>query len=474
MANITAIGVGYRREQLTEEARRALLGTPILLHTRRCGLAEWLEEMGMEYDSLDALYEDAQDFDDHADMAARAVLAAAKREDVAYAVFDVRDRSVQRLLELSEVPVRVIAGPPVEEGLWAYARGATDCVEASDWEESLFRADRNAMIREIDTRELAGEIKLRLMDCYPEECPIYVRMPEGEIERTTLDNLDRLARYDHRVSALVPAERELTALSRYGFDDFYRVIRRLRGPGGCPWDRKQTHETLRTNLIEEAYEAIDAIDRGDMDALYDELGDVLLQVALHAEIAREHGDFTIGDIITAIAHKMISRHVHVFSTARADTPDEVLSLWQEIKKKERHQQSQSEVLRAVTKSLPALMRAEKVQKRAGDVGFDWSDAREAFFKIPEEAEELRRAIESGKDKDIEGEAGDLLFATVNVIRLLKLDPELLLGRATDKFIARFQRMEDLMRAEGKDFSDMDLAAMDAYWNRVKLSEKDGI
>ncbi|NLD59521.1 MAG: nucleoside triphosphate pyrophosphohydrolase [Clostridiales bacterium] len=470
MAQITVIGVGFRRGQLTEEAQRALKGPgAVVLHTERCGLTEWLRENGVPYEALDALYEDAEDFDRHAEMAARAVLERAGAEPVRYAVFDVRDRSVAKLIELSDAPVGVIAGPPIEEGLWAYAGGATDCFEASDWENFTLHADRNAMVRELATRELASEVKLKLMDCYPTECLIHVRSGDGEMQKTSLVNLDRLPYYDHRVSILVPAERELTALERYGFDDFDRVIRRLRSPDGCPWDRKQTHRSLRTNLVEEAYEAVDAIDRGDTEALYDELGDVLLQIVLHAEIARQHGEFAIGDVITAIAHKMISRHPHVFSTASADTPDQVLSLWQKLKKKERHQDTQAEVLKSVTKSLPALMRAEKVQKRAADVGFDWKDAEECFFKISEEADELREAME--RHGDVEGEAGDLLFAAVNVIRLLKLDPELLLNRATDKFIARFEAMEELILRDGKALAGMALAEMDAYWNRVKLSEK---
>ena len=468
MSQIIVIGCGFRREQLTLEAVDALQSADkVLLHTGQCGLAEYLREKGMPYETLDALYERAEDFDEHALLAARAVAAAAQAGSVAYAVFDVRDVSVQELLWMG-LDVRIVAGPPVEEGLWAYAEGATDCWAASEWESWTLHADRNALVREVDTRELAAEVKLKLMDCYPEESPIYVRAGEGSITRTTLVELDRLSAYDHRLSLLVPAQRELTKLERYGFDELNRVIRILRAPGGCPWDRKQTHKTLRTNLVEEAYEAVDAIDREDMDALYDELGDVLLQIVLHAEIAREHGEFTIEDVTTAITHKMIFRHQHVFGSAKADTADEVLDLWQKVKKAERHQKTQAEVLRSVTRSLPALMRAEKVQKRAADVGFDWESAQAAFYKIGEEAEELSRAVESGSG--IEEEAGDLLFAVVNVLRLLKLDTEIALNRATDKFTARFSEMERAILADGKKLADMTLSEMDAYWDRVKLSE----
>lgn len=468
MSRIIVIGCGFRREQLTLEAVEAIEGADkVLLRTGRCGLRDHLVEKGVAFETLDALYERAEDFDELIRLTTQAVLDASRGGSVAYAVFDVRDVSVQALLKTG-ADVRVIAGPPAEEGLWAFAEGATDCWAASEWETWTLHADRNALIREVDTRELAAEVKLKLMDCYPEESEIYVRAGDGGVEKTSLVELDRLPAYDHRLSVLVPAQRELTKLERYGFDELNRVIHILRSPGGCPWDRKQTHETLRTNLVEEAYEAVDAIDREDMDALYDELGDVLLQIVLHAEIAREHGDFTIGDVTTAITHKMIFRHQHVFGSAKADTADEVLDLWQKVKKAERHQQTQAEVLRSVTRSLPALMRAEKVQKRAADVGFDWENARAAFYKISEEAEELSRAVEDGGG--VEEEAGDLLFAVVNVLRLLKLDPEIALNRATDKFTARFAEMERLILADGKSLAEMTLADMDAYWDRVKLSE----
>ena len=468
MSRIIVIGCGFRREQLTLEAVEAIEGADkVLLRTGRCGLRDHLVEKGVAFETLDALYERAEDFDELIRLTTQAVLDASREGSVAYAVFDVRDVSVQALLKTG-ADVRVIAGPPAEEGLWAFAEGATDCWAASEWETWTLHADRNALIREVDTRELAAEVKLKLMDCYPEESEIYVRAGDGGVEKTSLVELDRLPAYDHRLSVLVPAQRELTKLERYGFDELNRVIHILRSPGGCPWDRKQTHETLRTNLVEEAYEAVDAIDREDMDALYDELGDVLLQIVLHAEIAREHGDFTIGDVTTAITHKMIFRHQHVFGSARADTADEVLDLWQKVKKAERHQKTQAEVLRSVTRSLPALMRAEKVQKRAADVGFDWENARAAFYKIGEEAEELSRAVEDGGG--VEEEAGDLLFAVVNVLRLLKLDPEIALNRATDKFTARFAEMERLILADGKSLAEMTLADMDAYWDRVKLSE----
>ena len=397
----------------------------------------------------------------------QAVLDAAQAGSVAYAVFDVRDVSAQALCEMG-ADVRVIAGPPLEEAFGPMPRARRTAGRPRNGESWTLHADRNALVRELDTRELAAEVKLKLMDCYPEESPIYVHAGDGGVTKTTLVELDRLSLTTTASACSCRRSGNLRKLERYDFDELNRVIRILRAPGGCPWDRKQTHKTLRTNLVEEAYEAVDAIDREDMDALYDELGDVLLQIVLHAEIAREHGEFTIEDVTTAITHKMIFRHQHVFGSAKADTADEVLDLWQKVKKAERHQKTQAEVLRSVTRSLPALMRAEKVQKRAADVGFDWESAQAAFFKIGEEAEELSAPWKAAAG--IEEEAGDLLFAVVNVLRLLKLDPEIALNRATDKFTARFAEMERAILADGKKLADMTLSEMDAYWDRVKLSE----
>ena len=363
MGKITIVGVGFAEGQLTQGAEEALLsGAKVILHTDHCPCADWLKEKNIVFSSLDSLYEDSEDFDEHAEDAAQEIFSAAEDGDVVYAVLDVRDRSVGEILR--HAPAQVIPGPPVEDALFACAEGPTLLLEASDWEDFRLQAAQNTIVRELDNRELASEVKLKLMDCYPEEMLVYVRLPEGGIAQTELYNLDRLEQYDHRTAVLVPACKDPVKLERFGFEDLMRIVERLRAPGGCPWDRRQTHETLRSDLIEEAYEVAEAIDNGDEGALLEELGDILFGVVLHTEIARAHGEFEMQDVTSEISEKMIRRHPHVFAGAKAPQMDEISGRWQEIKRQEYDQTSRAQSMRAVAKALPALVRAEKVLKRA--------------------------------------------------------------------------------------------------------------
>ena len=368
MGNITVVGTGWTKDQLTLGAIEALeSGKHIILHTDHSGCGEWLREKGVAYASLDNLYEDCEDFDEHIEAAVEAVLEAAEDQDVVYGVLDVRDRSVSALMADAADRMSIIAGPSAEGALLAYVDGAALTLEASDWEDFRLYAGENCIIRELDNRELAAEVKLRLMEVYPEECNVWF-MAAGKLPvEIPLYDLDRMDEFDHRTCVLVPAQGDLMKLERYGFDHLNSIIQKLCGPGGCPWDRAQTHETLRTCMLEEAYEVMEAIEEDDPDHLYDELGDMLLQIVLHAEIARRHGEFDISDVTTAISEKMIHRHTHIFGNDRASNPDQVLDLWNKNKKADRGFTTQTEVLKSITKTLPALLRGVKVLKRAGDV-----------------------------------------------------------------------------------------------------------
>ena len=275
--------------------------------------------------------------------------------------------------------------------------------------------------------------------------------------------------------------------TQYNFDDLVGVMETLLAPDGCPWDRAQTHESLKRYLIEEAYEVLEAIDAGDSELLCEELGDVLLQIVFHANIAAQFG---IGDVINAVCKKMITRHPHVFGDVVATTPDEVVTNWEGIKRKEKGTTGHAQVLKHVPANLPALMRAYKVQQKARDAGFDWDGIGPVLDKVEEELAELRRAIaasEAGRgevdkgggaaggasDSDataVEDELGDLLFATVNLSRFAKIHPELALTASTEKFIRRFTAMEDIITGEGRALAGMTLAEMDVYWDKVKSTE----
>lgn len=256
----------------------------------------------------------------------------------------------------------------------------------------------------------------------------------------------------------------------YNVGDLAQIVAILRAPGGCPWDREQTHASIRPNMLEEAYEVCEAIDQNDPDHLKEELGDVLLQVALHAQMERETGSFTLDDVADGICKKLIFRHPHVFGDVHAENADQALDAWDAMKRVEKSQTTYTDTLRAVARALPALWRAEKVQKKAKKAGFDWPDAQGAVDKLSEEIGELRAAM-AGQG-DVTEELGDLLFACVNVARFLAVDPEQALTQATDKFTDRFARVEEKARAQGRDMKDMTLSQLDQLWEEAKRDLKD--
>ncbi len=261
----------------------------------------------------------------------------------------------------------------------------------------------------------------------------------------------------------------------YTFNDFMRIIRQLRSENGCPWDREQTHKSLRNCMIEEAYEVIEAINNSDTENLCEELGDILLQVALHTAIAEEQREFTIDAVIHGVSSKMIRRHPHVFGedgsigTKKDKMPDSdtVTVNWDEIKKQEKRQEKASEDILNVPKALPANIRAEKIQKKAAKAGFDFENYEQVLGKVYEELEELKKTKEIGDVKGIEEEFGDLMFSVVNLSRFLQLNAENSLTNATNKFINRFVGIERLAEQEGRRLSEMSVIELDALWGRVK-------
>lgn len=261
---------------------------------------------------------------------------------------------------------------------------------------------------------------------------------------------------------------DFTFKEKYTYEDLLEIMRILRCPEGCVWDREQDHKSIRRSFIEETYEAVEAIDNDDPVLLQEELGDVLLQVVFHAQIEAEAGRFTMDDVADGICKKMIYRHPHVFGSVEVKNSDEVLTNWDALKQKEKHQKSTTETLESVARSLPGLIRAEKVQHKAAKVGFDWDEVSGALDKVREETAEVARAING--DGDPSEELGDLLFAVVNVARFLKIDPEDAINRTTDKFIRRFAQVEQAAKDAGRSLSEMSLAEMDALWDAAKQKE----
>jgi MazG family protein len=250
-----------------------------------------------------------------------------------------------------------------------------------------------------------------------------------------------------------------------GFDKLCEIVARLRGPNGCPWDREQTHESLLPALVEEAYEVAGAVRAKDVANFREELGDVLLLIVMHAEIASEAGEFKIDNVISEVTEKLIRRHPHVFAESDARDSGAVVKQWEAIKRDEK--KTDQHYLASLPGALPALMRAQKAQAKAARVNFDWTELRDVIAKVEEELAETKAAIDSQDRPSIDDEIGDLLFAVVNLARKCGLDAESALQWATDKFVSRFNGLEDELQAQGKRLGDVDLAEMDAIWTEIK-------
>ncbi|MFB0921816.1 MAG: nucleoside triphosphate pyrophosphohydrolase, partial [Oscillospiraceae bacterium] len=258
--------------------------------------------------------------------------------------------------------------------------------------------------------------------------------------------------------------------SAYDLEDFRKLIEILRSPGGCPWDIEQTHESIRRNLLEEAYEVCEAIDQKDPGHLREELGDLMMQIIFHSRIEEEKGVFNLDDVADSACQKLIFRHPHVFGDINVSGSDEVIKNWDELKRREKSQSTVTKTMTDVAESLPALWRAEKIQKKAKKVGFDWPDVDGAMAKLQEELEELTAAQAEGDKVHIEEELGDLLFAAVNVARFFDIDPELALHKSSEKFIGRFEYVETEARKDGRELKDMSLEELDVLYNAGKQSE----
>ncbi len=255
--------------------------------------------------------------------------------------------------------------------------------------------------------------------------------------------------------------------SYYTYDDLVEVMSHLRSEEGCPWDREQDHKSLKVTTLEEAYEVVEAINMEDDENLIEELGDLLLQVVFHAQIAGDEARFTMNEVTDTIVKKLIRRHPHVFSTTDVKDAEEVTVNWDAIKRAEKDHKTVSDELKSVPKALPALVRAGKVQKKAARIGFDFPDWSEAFKKVEEETMELHKALQNMDKPRIEEEFGDLLFSIVNVSRFLEVNPENSLTNTIEKFINRFEGVETLAKSRGLELSDMNLSEMDALWDEVK-------
>lgn len=483
MLKIMGLGPGAY-EALTIGALKELKNNKnIYFRTEKHPTVDFLKDEGIKFESYDHAYEKYDSFDDVYKYIAEDLITKIKDdEDLIYAVPGhplVAEKSVINLIELCkenniqyEVLPAVSFVDAMMEALQVDPIEGVKIIDVFDMKNQILDKRVGTIITQVYNNFIASEVKLRLLEGYEDDTEIiFVRAAGVEglesIRKIPLYELDWQEDIDYLTSIYIPKDLG----NKKDFQDLLDIIETLRNPGGCPWDREQTHESLKSALLEECYEVIDAIENEDEDALIEELGDVLLQVVFHASIGKEDGYFDIMDVIGGISNKMINRHPHVFGNEEANTSEQVLVNWDEIKKEEKGIKTLTEEMQNIAKSLPAATRAYKVQKKAKKVGFDWDDVNCAMDKVKEELNEIKEVYNCEDKSIIEGEVGDLLFACINVARFLEVDGELALDKTIKKFIKRFSYIENEAIKNNKNLKDMTLEEMDKLWEEAKTSEK---
>ncbi|NLE45496.1 MAG: nucleoside triphosphate pyrophosphohydrolase [Chloroflexi bacterium] len=476
MAEITVVGLGPGESKyLTLEAWQVLESTSeVWLRTQRHPTVAQLPSH-LVLHSFDTLYDGAGDFGEVYDAIVAEIVRLSQRPGgVVYAVPGhpmVGEATVQRILSEAkrrQLRVRIVEGLSfVEPVLTALGLDAlsglqvVDAIEVATRFHPPLNPDMPALIGQLHSRSLAADVKLTLMNQYGDEFDVVLVHAAGTEEQRVdwmpLYEIDHDERIAHLTSLFVPA------LQIPGsFETLQDTVAHLRAPSGCPWDREQTHESLRASLLEETYETLAAIDSGDVVDLQEELGDLLLQIVLHAQIATEDDDFHMDEVIAGIDSKLKHRHPHVWGDRPVADTGEVLQRWEQLKREEKG--SDRSVLDGVPMTLPALQQAHSYGQRAARVGFDWPDPSGVIAKIEEEIAELQAAL---TEEDRVAELGDVLFAVVNWARWLEIDPEVALREANARFRKRFQRMETTARERSIDLATLDIAQLEGLWQKAK-------
>ncbi|MBD2872661.1 bifunctional methyltransferase/pyrophosphohydrolase YabN [Paenibacillus arenilitoris] len=484
--NITVLGLGSGDpDQLTLGAwRRLQAAERVFVRTARHPVLSMLDENGIAYSSFDALYEQHESFPDVYDAIAEALIAEAKGAGaLIYAVPGhpmVAERTVQLLRERcpdAGVRLDILGGESFLDQ--AFVSLGFDPIEgfalldASELQASQLQPRLHLLIGQVYDAFTASDVKLALMERYPDDFEVVVGHSLGvkgeeRIVRAPLYELDRMPGYGNLSLIWVPRSDD-PALRNRSFDRLHEIVSILRSPEGCPWDREQTHRSIRKNFIEELYEALEAIDNDDPDGMQEEFGDVILQVMLHSQMEEETGAFSVYDVIQSLNEKLVFRHPHVFGGKGAADSEEALVNWEKMKAEEKKRKGteRASALDGIPPDLPALMKAYKLQKKAAKVGFDWDELGPVLDKIEEELSELKEAIAGKSREEQAAELGDLLFAVVNASRFIDADPEEALTRTNNKFRSRFAYIEEQLRISGKNFDHTDLTEMDKWWEEAK-------
>lgn len=482
MIHIVGLGPGDP-DHLTLGVHRQLTrpDCAVRLRTGRHDVADYLTGQGVDFATYDHFYQQGEDFERvYRDIAADVVALAASGRQVVYGVPGnpwVAEQTVGLICDLARrqsIPVQVLPSLSSLEAVYGgLGLDPSSGMVVLDALDGAMRIEPHAptLITQVYSRYVAADLKLTLLEHYPPEHSVTVVTEAGTARESRatlpLHELDR-REYGHAEMIYLPAHAAPPGPGKR-LEELVDIMARLRDDGGCPWDQEQTHQSLRPYLIEETYEVLDALDADDPAKLAEELGDLLLQIVFHAQIASEEGTFSLGDSIRLICEKLIRRHPHVFADVMVSGSGEVLANWRQIKQGEREQNGScpGNILDTVPRTFPALLEAAKVQSRAREVGFDWPDISGPVEKVREELDELLQALNHGAPGDTLEELGDLLFAVVNVARFVGAEPENALRLATGKFRSRFAQVSDLAAQRGLDMKGATLAQLDELWDETK-------
>ncbi|OLS03010.1 bifunctional methyltransferase/pyrophosphohydrolase YabN [Tissierella creatinophila] len=484
MAKIYVIGLGPGSiEDLTLGAiNRIHNENKNFLRTENHPTIKYFKDNDILYKSFDYLYETKEEFQDvYETIVDSLVEEALKGENINYFVPGnplVAERTVEILLEREE-DIEIITGMSFIDPLIMSVKrdpiNGLKIVDGTVFDFSMIDINTDMIITQVYNKRIISEIKLILSEIYGDEYNIFIVDSAGikgqeKVNNTPIYSLDRFEDIGYLTSIYIPRiEKEKKNI--FDFNDITNIMKRLRGEDGCQWDIKQTHSSLRKCIIEEAYEVVDAIDKGDIDSLMEELGDVLLQVIFHAEIAFDEGEFNIIDITTSLANKLIYRHPHIFLNEKVVNSEEVVYNWDRLKDLQRGFKTIGEKLDNIS-SLPSLMKGLKIQQVAAKVGFDWTDIKGALEKIEEEYNEVLEVIDSLEEnwERQEEEIGDLFFSIVNLARFLKIDPEVAMNKSNNKFINRFKFMEKECLEQNVKLEDLTLEEMESLWSLAKKNK----
>lgn len=478
---ILGLGAGTLDQLPYGVYKKLLQSDHVYLRTKEHPVVEELALEGLTYSSFDSVYEKHDQFELVYQEIVETLLQKASQENVIYAVPGhplVAERTVQLLLEKgSKENIEMIIGggqsfiDAIFQSLKIDPVEGFQLLDGTSLKANELQISQHIFISQVYDPFVASNVKLTLMERLPDDYEVLIVTAAGSqherIEKLPLYELDRKVTLDNLTSIYVPPVTDEQLMLKE-FSKLRDIIAVLRGPNGCPWDKEQTHESLKKYLIEETYEVIEAINSGDIDHLIEELGDVLLQVMLHAQIGEDEGYFAIEDVIEVLSEKMIRRHPHVFGDLKAENAEEVVRNWQEIKQEEKGK-TKGSLLDGISMSLPNLLRAYELQKKAAKVGFDWQEIGPALAKVKEELEEFEHEL-AQKEAGLflaKKEFGDLLFAFVNVARFLDIHPEEALFETNEKFIRRFRFIEEKVQESQKPFEAYSLEELDRFWDEAK-------